>query len=254
VPWYIIAEMSDVGYHFHMSNSDGLFARIKRSFHASAGEVVFGMEDGAVSIFGLVFGVAATTDQSSTVLIAGVTGAIAAAVSMMAGSYLDIESQRDQVKVQTEEVAQAVRTDPAAAAQRVVDRLTATGMDAAAVQNVLSAIRTQPEALTSMATALVIADPGDDAQGPFTHASWMFVADLLASLVPVLPFVFLPIGPARIASVIVTGLMMTVLGFGRARLGKRPTGRTVLETVGIAAAAGIAGVIAGQAIDRWFGA
>lgn len=48
-----------------------LFTRIKRSFEASAGEIVFGMEDGAVSIFGLVFGVAATTDQNSVVLIAG---------------------------------------------------------------------------------------------------------------------------------------------------------------------------------------
>jgi hypothetical protein len=34
----------------------------------SVGDVVFGMEDGTVSIFGLVFGVAASTDQSSVVL------------------------------------------------------------------------------------------------------------------------------------------------------------------------------------------
>ncbi|NBD95812.1 VIT1/CCC1 transporter family protein [Thiohalocapsa halophila] len=63
-----------------------LLSRIRHSFDASAGDVVFGMEDGAVSIFGLVLGVAATTDQSSHVLVAGFTGAFAAAVAMMAGA------------------------------------------------------------------------------------------------------------------------------------------------------------------------
>ena len=56
------------------------------------------MEDGTVSIFGLIFGVAATTSNPKTVLIAGASGAVAAAVSMMAGAYLDIETTRDEAK------------------------------------------------------------------------------------------------------------------------------------------------------------
>ena len=61
-----------------------LRARIRRSFDASVGSIVFGMEDGTVSIFGLVFGVAASAPDSNAVLLAGATGAAAAAVSMMA--------------------------------------------------------------------------------------------------------------------------------------------------------------------------
>src|ERR1700753_2936349 len=70
--------------------------RLHRSIINSAGTVVFGMEDGTVSIFGLIFGVAATTTDTKTVLIAGASGAAAAAVSMMAGAYLDVETQQDQ--------------------------------------------------------------------------------------------------------------------------------------------------------------
>ena len=40
------------------------WTRIKASFRASFGDIVFGMEDGTVSIFGLVFGVAASTTDS----------------------------------------------------------------------------------------------------------------------------------------------------------------------------------------------
>ena len=72
-------------------------ARLRGSFLDSAGTIVFGMEDGTVSIFGLVFGVAATTSDAKTVLIAGASGAVAAAVSMMAGAYLDAETTRDEL-------------------------------------------------------------------------------------------------------------------------------------------------------------
>lgn len=58
------------------------------------------MEDGTVSIFGLVFGVAASSTGSTAVLLAGATGAVSAAVSMMAGTFLDVESARDQAKAQ----------------------------------------------------------------------------------------------------------------------------------------------------------
>ena len=71
--------------------------RLRNSLANSAGTVVFGMEDGTVSIFGLIFGVAATTTNTATVLIAGASGAVAAAVSMMAGAYLDVETTRDKI-------------------------------------------------------------------------------------------------------------------------------------------------------------
>ncbi len=41
-----------------------IFERVKTSLAASAGDIVFGMEDGTVSIFGLVLGVAATTNDN----------------------------------------------------------------------------------------------------------------------------------------------------------------------------------------------
>src|SRR5262245_58913338 len=85
-------------------NSMSLVDRIAASFKASFGDIVFGMEDGTVSIFGLVFGVAASTNDTRVVLVAGMTGAIAAAVSMMAGAYLDAETARDQAREHAAEV------------------------------------------------------------------------------------------------------------------------------------------------------
>jgi len=82
------------------TNGKSLLQAIGKSLYDSIGDIVFGMEDGTFSIFGLVFGVASSTSSSSVVLLAGATGAISAAVSMMAGTFLDVESTNDQVKAQ----------------------------------------------------------------------------------------------------------------------------------------------------------
>src|SRR5438034_9983795 len=90
---------------------NGLPQRIWSSLHNSIGEIVFGMEDGTVSIFGLVFGLAATAPDAMTVLLAGATGAAAAAVSMMAGTFLDVESARDLARAQLTETRERIARD-----------------------------------------------------------------------------------------------------------------------------------------------
>ena len=49
----------------------GLFDRLAKSLRASAGDIVFGMEDGTVSVFGLVSGVALSANNGQAVLLAG---------------------------------------------------------------------------------------------------------------------------------------------------------------------------------------
>jgi hypothetical protein len=66
-----------------------VFARLKRSLAASSGTIVFGMEDGAVSIFGLVFGVAARRGVARIVMETvsiGIAAALAGvAIGMLIG-------------------------------------------------------------------------------------------------------------------------------------------------------------------------
>jgi VIT1/CCC1 family predicted Fe2+/Mn2+ transporter len=76
----------------------------------------------------------------------------------------------------------------------------------------------------------------------------MFVADLFAAFVPVVPFAFLPLGSARILSLIVTTLLLTFLGIGRGVIGNKNVFVTALQTLAIAAAAGVAGLLVGSLI------
>jgi vacuolar iron transporter family protein len=225
-----------------------LVSHVRRSFHASVGDVVFGMEDGTVSIFGLVFGVAASTDQSSVVLLAGGTGAIAAAVSMMAGAYLDMESERDRARVEAKKQAEAWAQDTSATAQRLSQHLAAAGIPEAQAEAVRDFLGSNPQVLGALRTAFMPAAQDPVATSPLAHALWMFIADLFAAFVPVLPFALLAISDARLVSVLVTALLLVALGIGRGLIGQRSLIRTTFETLTVAAAAAAAGIIIGKII------
>jgi VIT1/CCC1 family predicted Fe2+/Mn2+ transporter len=226
--------------------------RLRKSFVASAGTIVFGMEDGTVSIFGLVFGVAATTTSNAAVLVAGASGAAAAAVSMMAGAYLDVETNRDERAASLAQLDAELTANHGAAATLLPGRLAAAGLSPRLSAAVARAVQHDPEATEGVLFALLGA-PEEAEVGPTAQALWMLVADFLSAAVPILPFMLLPVAQARIVSAAITILLLVALGVGRARIGNRSVVRTASETVLIGLTAALAGVAIGMMFDRAFG-
>ncbi|HEY7662906.1 MAG TPA: VIT1/CCC1 transporter family protein [Xanthobacteraceae bacterium] len=218
--------------------------RLRGSFNNSVGTIVFGMEDGTVSIFGLIFGVAATTNSTKTVLIAGACGAAAAAVSMMAGAYLDAETTRDEANAARSPVA------PPHSAVSLLARLANMGLPSQQCDALARVVQNDRDAMDGLLLALQGAPKA--LLNPFEQALWMLLADFLAAAVPILPFVFLPILQARVVSGAVTVALLIGLGVGRAQIAKRSTIRTILETVSIGVAAALAGVAISILVDRLF--
>jgi len=130
------------------------FSLLKESIHDSAGEIVFGMSDGVVSIFGLVLGVAAGSQSGSAVFLAGATGAIAASVSMMAGLYLDLESESDEARVDAEKREAEIRNDPVSAVNKLMGILQGTGMSTKSLNAIREDMQADPEAIRRIETAI----------------------------------------------------------------------------------------------------
>ena len=225
----------------------GLFDRLAKSLRASAGDIVFGMEDGTVSVFGLVSGVALSANNGQAVLLAGATGAAAAAVSMMAGSYLDAATQQDQARALARQTEAQREAEDAALAQRIAGRLEAAGVSTDQVAAFRGAIASTPGAFSAIRAEITPQNPMAEAS-PMAHALWMFVSNLFAGAVPVVPFALLPFQEARILSVVVTTALLLALGVGRGLVAGRNVLRTTLETVFVAAAAAAAGVGIGRLV------
>jgi VIT1/CCC1 family predicted Fe2+/Mn2+ transporter len=227
-----------------------IFERLKKSLTASAGDIVFGMEDGTVSIFGLVLGVAATTTDNMTVLIAGASGACAAAVSMMAGTYLEIETNLDEARTFSARLASEIERNPDAVADRIAGRLRKAGLADAEAALVTGIIRSKPALLQGVASAMTAPAAPAAIGSPVAHSLWMLAADFVSAAIPIVPFALMPVPEARWVSTAITMLLLICLGIGRARVGNRPLARTVAQTVAIGVAAALAGVGIGLIIAR----
>ena len=231
------------------AQSESLWQRIWQSFRSALGSIVFGMEDGTVSIFGLVFGVAASATNSQIVLLAGATGAISAAVSMMAGTYLDVSTERDRAQAEIAKERDKITRQPEQEAQEVRDRLRQAGFTQADAEMVTTIIQRTPGAMIKHETAFDLHIGASADQNPWVQSIWMFAADLFAAFVSVLPFAFLPLGSARTTSLVVTAALLLVLGVGRGIIGQKNVVVTALQTLTIAAAAGAAGLLVGSLIS-----
>src|SRR3954470_15536904 len=75
---------------------------------------VLGANDGIVSTASLIVGVAAAGSSESTIILSGVAGLVAGAMSMAAGEYVSVHSQADTEKADLTTEKQELRDEPEA--------------------------------------------------------------------------------------------------------------------------------------------
>ena len=182
--------------------------RLSGSFRAA----VFGANDGLVSNLALILGVSASGAASHTVLVTGLAGLLAGALSMGAGEYVSVSSQRELLEA-------------SAPSPHVGSALTQLDVDANELELVYRARGMTPEEAAAHA-AQVIQNPAGghhsagvdaarhEAVGTGLKAavsSFLFFA--VGALVPVLPFLF---GMTGMRAVVTAAVLVgaTLLGTG----------------------------------------
>ena len=212
--------------HEHERHGGPLAARLK---WLRAG--VLGANDGIVSTAGLVVGVAGASADRSPVLVAGLAGVVAGALSMGGGEYVSVSSQRD-----TERAALDLeRWELAQMPEHELDELTqiyrGKGLSDELAARVAVEL-TRHDALGAHAEA----ELGIDAQqrtNPWHAAVASMLAFTLGSVLPLLAIV-LPGAGARVpVTVAAVTLALAVTGVVSARLGSAPALAAVARNVGV---------------------
>src|SRR5439155_7177308 len=100
-----IAAMQGVPTGGRIARSEG---RHRAGVGGALRATVFGVNDGLVSNFSLVMGVAGGTTKSGIVLLAGIAGIVAGAFSMSSGEWISVRSQRElyenELRIEREEL------------------------------------------------------------------------------------------------------------------------------------------------------
>lgn len=97
---------------------------------------VLGANDGIVSTASLVVGVAAASSSQGNIVLTGVAGLVAGAMSMAAGEYVSVHSQADTEKADLAREAAELKKDPAAEQRELAAIYFARGLDSSLAQQV----------------------------------------------------------------------------------------------------------------------
>jgi VIT1/CCC1 family predicted Fe2+/Mn2+ transporter len=149
---------------------------------------VFGVNDGLVSNASLVMGIAGANAEPGTVLMTGVAGLLAGALSMAAGEYVSVRSQRDmyeyQIALEREELAEY----PEEEAEELALIYEARGLELEQARAMARTLLSRPEqALDVLAREELGLNP-DDLGSPLGAAVSSFLAFAVGASLPLLPF------------------------------------------------------------------
>lgn len=208
---------------------------------------VLGANDGIVSTASLIVGVAASSAGKGPILIAGVAGLVAGAMSMAAGEYVSVSSQADTESADLARETKELAEQPEFELAELTGIYRARGLDEALARQVAEAL-TANDALAAHARdelGLAEMHRARPVQAALTSAATFAVGAGL----PLLAALLLPLGTLAIGVSLAALVFLMLLGAVGARAGGAPIGRSVLRV----AFWGVLAMAATYAIGSLFG-
>jgi VIT1/CCC1 family predicted Fe2+/Mn2+ transporter len=190
---------------------------------------VLGANDGIVSTAGIVMGVAGATSDRGTILVAGVAGLAAGALSMAAGEYVSVSTQKDSELALLEKERRELREEPQEELEELAGIYVGKGLTEELALEVAMQL-TEHDALGAHAEAELGIDP-NDITSPWNAAIASMVAFTIGALLPLLTITLF--GPTlRIwVTVVSVTLALALTGWGSARFGYGPARRAVVRNM-----------------------
>jgi VIT1/CCC1 family predicted Fe2+/Mn2+ transporter len=172
---------------------------------------------------------------------------------MAAGEYLSSKSQREIYVAQIENERAEVRDRPGEAEAEVAYMLEQEGLSEPAARRVAAELAREPSVLLKTMVEKELGLVLEEGRGALAGALVMGASFGLASLVPILPYLFLPVSSAIPASLVLCAVVVFAIGAIKTRWTQRNPIQSGLEVVVLAAFAGIAGYLFGSVLPAILG-
>ena len=196
-------------------------------------DVIFGANDGLVSILALVAGVYGAITDSHTILVAGLAGAVAGSISMGAGSYLSSKSEKEVTEKESERKGIRKRRSPGEERAELVKFYQAKGFKKQEAEAIVGRVSSQMELRAEYTTGEEVGLTSEESWPPIKAATLTGLSFAIASLIPIVPFVFMEVTPAVIAAVIASMAALFGVGASKAIFTRKSWSGSGLEMMAI---------------------
>ncbi len=169
------------------------------------GDASYGVNAGLGAIFGSVSGGSgATAGNSKYVLLAGLSGMIASALSMGSGAYLAAKSEREIYQAELAREREAIRMNPAEARELLALYYQVKGLPEVDALHMVNHIASDPDQLLRALSSERLGSSEEALSNPMVSATSGALSTAVGAIIPVIPFFFMQGIPAVIAAAIIS--------------------------------------------------
>ncbi len=229
---------------------DDLRARKGHKSPASwIGDAIYGVNDGLGAIFGIVSGVSgATAGDNKTVLLAGIAGMIASALSMGSGAYLAAKSEREIYEAEMHRKRAELAENPEEGLEEMSLIFQIKGVPQEDAARVAAHLARDPEQLLKTLAAEQLNLTEDALSNPYVSAGSGALSTAVGAFIPIIPFLFLHGLPAIIAAAVVSLLAHFAVGAAKTLITVRSWWSSGLEMTAVGAVEGVVTYFIGKGL------
>lgn len=176
------------------------------------GQAIYGTNDGLGSVFGIVSGVAGATAGGPAVLVAGLAGMLASALSMGSGAYLASKAEREVNQAEIDRERRELETHPEEEMEELSLFYQLKGVPEQEANTLAMHLVAQPDQALRTLTSEELGFTDQSLSNPWIEAISATLSTALGAFIPIIPFFFTRGYPAIIASFVISTLAHFLIG------------------------------------------
>jgi VIT1/CCC1 family predicted Fe2+/Mn2+ transporter/rubrerythrin len=230
-----------------------LAKRNKGRQHAAGwiGDAIYGVNDGLGSIFGIVSGVSgATLGNSKWVLLSGLAGMIASALSMGSGAYLASKSEREIYQAELAREREAIAMNGDEARELLSLYYQVKGLPQPDADHMVEHIASNPDQMLRALAAERLNSTEEALSNPLTSAVSGALSTAAGAFIPIVPFFFLSGYSAVIVSAVVSLVAHFAVGAAKSLVTVRSWWSSGFEMTFVGAVEGVVTYVIGLGLGR----
>ena len=214
------------------------------------GDAIYGVNDGLGAIFGIVSGVSgATAGSGKYVLLAGLAGMIASALSMGSGAYLAAKSEREIYEAEVEREREAIALNPSEARELLSLYYQVKGLPQDDADHVVEHLAGDQAMMLKALASERLNSSEEGLKVPWVSAISGALSTAVGAIIPVIPFFFLSGTPAVVTAAVVSLIAHFLVGAAKSWITVRSWWASGLEMTAVGA---VEGAVT-YAIGLWLG-
>lgn len=180
-------------------------------------DIILGGQDGLVNVLGVVLGVAAATSDPHIVMVAGLAATFAESVSMGAVAYTSTMADADFYESEREREYRHIQEMPHLEKDEIRAIYSQKGFKGELLEHIVDTITAKPEIWVAVMMAEEHRLTPVDRTQALKSSLVVGISAVVGSLIPLVPFVVLPVSTSIWVSILVTALVLYVVGVYKAR-------------------------------------